>query len=159
QLQTELGEERRGGREVVHDDADVVHPLDRPAPRVGGPLASVVHDGLLPGRPAGGAAARVRVQARWRSCCCCMRLGDGGGQGCLEGPKTATEDELGPQPRPYPPLPTGTGQPYRGCPPGRGRADAGVAGPPSRTPRRSPSQSCAPPAATPRSRIVPVVGY
>ncbi len=35
QLQSEFGEERHGSREVVDDDGDVVHPLDRPAPRLG----------------------------------------------------------------------------------------------------------------------------
>jgi Acetyltransferase (GNAT) domain len=71
QLQSEFDEERRSSREVVDDDADVVHPLDRPAPRVGAPLVGVIHDDLLSGRPPG-SAARMRVQARWRSFCCCM---------------------------------------------------------------------------------------
>ncbi len=31
QLESELNEERRGGRKVIDDDADMVHPLDRHA--------------------------------------------------------------------------------------------------------------------------------
>jgi len=62
-------------------------------------VASVVHDGLLPGQPADGAAARVRVQARWRSSCLCLSSAMAVGRGCLEGPQTATQDELGAQSR------------------------------------------------------------
>jgi hypothetical protein len=41
QLHAEFGEEGDGGVEVVDDDADVVHALNRDAPRVGAGAASV----------------------------------------------------------------------------------------------------------------------
>lgn len=69
QVQSKFGEERHGCCEVVDDDGDVVHPLDRPAPMTS--LVGVAHGDLPSGGPSGSTAG-VRVQVSWRSCCCCM---------------------------------------------------------------------------------------